>query len=102
MDLNVDRVGFSIDGRRYNIGDVLNYSNQKIKGIVLFGFYGNGLSYEDEDYGCGFYTMTCDLVDGKWVKDNTSQSSIPIYFNENKENDIKIIREVRELFGIRV
>lgn len=102
MDLKVDKVGFSIDGRRYNIGDVIKYPNQKIKGIVLFGFYGNGLSYEDEDYGCGFYTMTCDLVDGKWIKDNNSQSSIPIWFKENKETDEKIIQKVRNVFGVTI
>ena len=56
MDLKVDKVGFSIDGRRYNIGDVLSYPNQNIKGIVLFGFYDNGLSYEDNDCGCGYAT----------------------------------------------
>ena len=31
MDLKVDKVGFSIDGRRYNIGDVIKYPNQKNK-----------------------------------------------------------------------
>ena len=102
MDLKVDKVGFSIDGRRYNIGDVLSYPNQNIKGIVLFGFYDNGLSYEDNDCGCGFYTMTCDLVDGKWIKNNESSSSITTYFKDSKENDAKIIAEVRALFGIVV
>lgn len=102
MYLYADRVGFSIDGRRYNIGDVLCYPNQEIKGIVLFGFYDNGLSYEDNDYGCGFYTMHCKLVNGHWVKDNSSPSSIATYFNDNKETDNKIISEVRELFDIRV
>lgn len=102
MDLKVDKVGFSIDGRRYNIGDVLSYPNQKIKGIILFGFYDNGLSYEDNDCGCGFYTMTCDLVDGKWIKNNESPSSITTYFKDSKENDTKIIAEVRALFDIVV
>lgn len=100
MNLKVDKAGFSINERRYNVGDVLCYPNQNIKGILLFGFYDNGLSYEDNDCGCGFYTMTCDLVDGKWVKDGTSQSSITTYFNSNIETDEKIINEVRALFDV--
>ena len=46
--------------------------------------------------------MTCNLVDGKWIKKNNSQSSIPIWFKENKETDEKIIQKVRNVFGVSV
>lgn len=100
MKLSVDKTGFVINGKRYNIGDILCYPNPNIKGIVLFGFYDNGLSYEDEDYGCGFYIMNCNLVNGKWTKDNSSIESISTYLNEEKETNENIIKEVKSLFEI--
>lgn len=96
MELSVDKTGFEINGRRYNAGDVLWYPNQNIKGIILFGFYDNDLSYEDHDYGCGFYIMNCKLVDGQWIKDKSSIESIPTYLNEKKETDESIIKEIRD------
>lgn len=101
MNLKVDITGFSIDERRYNVGDVLCYSEKK-KGIILFGFYYNGWTYECDERGCGFYTMTCDLVNGHWKIDEDSHESIYVDFDVNKETDPKIINEVRELFGSKL
>ena len=47
MNLKANGFGFQIKDRQYCIGEVIRYKNPKIKGLILFGFYDNGLEYND-------------------------------------------------------
>lgn len=99
MNLKVDKNGFEIKEKRYNIGDVICYSDENIKGIILFGFYDNDLDYDEKECGCGFYIMKCNLVKGKWEPDKRSLEGVSAYFSGEKEDDFAIIKEIRNLFS---
>ncbi|MFR1944867.1 MAG: hypothetical protein ACLS20_06175 [Faecalimonas umbilicata] len=94
--LQVNSLGFKIDGKWYCIGDVLKCHDTKIKRIILFGFYDNGLDYEDHDYGCGFYTVKVKFINNEWVLDRKSVSSIEKYLLGEKEENKNIIMAVQE------
>ena len=96
----VDTKGFEIDNRRYNAEDVLSFPNKNVKQLLLFGFYDNGLTYEENHrYGCGFYTITFDRDEnGNWIIDPYSISGIGKDFYAEVETNQQTINEIREVY----